>query len=119
MTEHQAEPQDAAATLHDWQPVGLCSHPHATGSNQHRVYRCTQGSHDHYAHSRTPVGYACGRRPIPREQWPPVRCPVSAQQAEVEAWHVWLAERETALEEARAEAQQRRETRQAGGGRRA
>lgn len=116
MTGDQAEPQDAAATLHDWQPVGYCSHPHARGANEHRVYRCTKDGHDHYAHSRSPVGFACGRRPIPREKWPPVRCPVSMQQSEVEAWHAWMAERTAALEDALAEAQRQREARQAAGG---
>lgn len=60
---------------HTWREIGRCNHPHASGSNEHRLHVCTEPSCGRFAHSRSPVTYACGRQrrkgPVP-----PADCPV-------------------------------------------
>lgn len=61
---------------HDWQPIGRCHHPHASGVQSHRLYRCACGK---YAHTSKPVTFGCG--PRRRGPTPPADCPLVDREA--------------------------------------
>jgi hypothetical protein len=89
-TEQEQEHQ------HDWEKIGKCTHPHATGVQDGDAFRCKNGC-GRYAHKITT--FACGARRRKGEAIPPTYCPGR----NYESWEEWWRETGEPAERARRE----------------
>ena len=82
--EGEGQMTESGEHAHEWDEVGLCEHPHATGVQGGTVYRCR--SCRRYGHQIST--FLCVARQA-KADIPPPRCPL-VNPADWEGW--WLGE---------------------------